>query len=134
MKDKNHQLVYEDQTTTFNQQRTFMGLNVNHCFFFKNLKIGITILNYFENPNNQKVPYRSESVDNTIFRLNSTYGGTLPFLTRWISISFPSSRHNGPIPNQGQVRGCLFQSWHSPRYLWVDLILITSTAIKRGSL
>lgn len=83
LKDKNYQLFYEEQANMLPQQRTFMGLNIDHRFS-KDFKIGSTIVNYSEKPISQKISFDNEPVNNTILGINSTYSSNLPFLTRWI--------------------------------------------------
>ncbi len=77
--------VSVENNSVFGQQtRRFMGLNVEHQFSNKFL-VGATFLKMTERPFTQKSNYGQESVNNTIFGLNTNYATEVPFLTRLVN-------------------------------------------------
>jgi cell surface protein SprA len=74
--------VSVENNSVFGQQtRRFMGLNVEHKFSDK-FQIGATLLKITERPFTQKTTYGQESVNNTIFGLNTNFSTEVPFFTR----------------------------------------------------
>jgi cell surface protein SprA len=74
--------VSVENNSTFGQQtRRFMGINVEHKFSDKFL-IGATFLKMTEKPLTQKSSYGQESVNNSIFGVNTNFSTEIPFLTR----------------------------------------------------
>lgn len=74
--------VSVENNAVFGQQtRRFAGFNIEHKFTDKFL-VGATVLNMSERPFTTKTNYGQESVNNTIFGLNTTYSTEVPFLTR----------------------------------------------------
>ncbi|TRW26501.1 cell surface protein SprA [Flavobacterium zepuense] len=74
-----------ENNSTFGQQtRRFAGFNVEHKFNDKFL-VGATLLNMSERPFTNKTNYGQESVNNTIFGLNTTYSTEVPFFTRMVN-------------------------------------------------
>ncbi|MCL9768939.1 cell surface protein SprA [Flavobacterium sp. HXWNR69] len=77
--------VSVENNSVFGQQtRRFWGLNVEHKFNDKFL-IGATVLNMSERPFTTKSNYGQESVNNTIFGLNTNFSTEVPFLTRLVN-------------------------------------------------
>ncbi|KGO88038.1 SprA protein [Flavobacterium rivuli WB 3.3-2 = DSM 21788] len=77
--------VSVENNATFGQQtRRFAGVNVEHKFTDKFL-VGATLLNMSERPFTSKTNYGQESVNNTIFGLNTTYSTEVPFFTRLVN-------------------------------------------------
>jgi cell surface protein SprA len=77
--------VSVENNATFGQQtRRFSGVNVEHKFTDKFL-VGGTIINMSERPFTNKTNYGQESVNNTIFGLNTTYSTEVPFFTRLVN-------------------------------------------------
>lgn len=74
----------ENNMTFGRQTRRFTGLNVEHQFN-KNFLVGVTFLNMSERPMSQKLEYNGESVNNSIFGLNTMYSTEAPFLTRLVN-------------------------------------------------
>jgi cell surface protein SprA len=74
--------VSVENNSVFGQQtRRFAGVNVEHKFTDKFL-VGATLLNMSERPFTTKTNYGQESVNNTIFGLNTVYSTEVPFFTR----------------------------------------------------
>lgn len=74
-----------ENNAVFGQQtRRFMGVNVEHKFN-KNFTLGGTFLKMVERPFTQKSNFGQESVNNTIFGLNTNYFTEVPFLTRLVN-------------------------------------------------
>lgn len=74
-----------ENNSTFGQQtRRFMGVNIEHKFSEKFI-LGATFLKMTEKPLTQKSNYGQESVNNSIFGINTNYSAELPFLTRWVN-------------------------------------------------
>ncbi len=77
--------VSVENNSTFGQQtRRFVGFNVEHKFSDK-FVIGGTFLKLSEKPFTQKSSYGQESVNNSIFGLNTNYSTEVPFLTRLVN-------------------------------------------------
>lgn len=77
--------VSVENNATFGQQtRRFAGVNVEHKFSDKFL-LGGTIINMSERPFTNKTNYGQESVNNTIFGLNTNYSTEVPFFTRLVN-------------------------------------------------
>lgn len=74
-----------ENNAVFGQQtRRFTGVNVEHQFNEK-FVLGGTLLNLNERPLTQKSTYGVESVNNTIFGLNTNFSTEVPFLTRMVN-------------------------------------------------
>ena len=74
-----------ENNQAFGQQtRRFFGVNVEHKFS-ENFLLGATYLRMSERPFTVKSNYGQESVNNSIFGLNTIYTQKLPFLTRWVN-------------------------------------------------
>ena len=77
--------VSVENNSTFGQQtRRFMGFNVEHKFSEK-FVVGGTFLKMTEKPLTSKSSYGQESVNNTIYGLNSNFSTEVPFLTRLVN-------------------------------------------------
>ena len=91
-----------ENNSVFGQQtRRFFGVNVEHKFSDKFI-LGGTILRMSEQPFTQKSSFGQESVNNTIFGLNTNYSTELPFLTRLVN-KLPNL--DTDIPSNLSVRG-----------------------------
>ncbi len=74
-----------ENNNVFGQQtRRFAGFNIEHKFNDKFL-VGATLLNMSERPYTSKTNYGQESVNNTIFGLNTIYSTEVPFFTRLVN-------------------------------------------------
>ncbi|HEU4497652.1 MAG TPA: cell surface protein SprA, partial [Flavobacterium sp.] len=74
-----------ENNAVFGQQtRRFFGVNVEHKISDK-FVVGATLLKMSERPFTQKSNYGQESVNNTIFGLNTNYSAEVPFLTRLVN-------------------------------------------------
>lgn len=74
-----------ENNAVFGQQtRRFFGVNVEHKFNDK-FVVGATLLKMSEKPFTQKSNYGQESVNNTIFGVNTNYSTEVPFLTRLVN-------------------------------------------------
>lgn len=74
-----------ENNAVFGQQtRRFFGVNVEHKFNDKFI-VGATLLKMTERPFTQKSNYGQESVNNTIFGINTNYSTEVPFLTRLVN-------------------------------------------------
>lgn len=74
-----------ENNAVFGQQtRRFFGVNVEHKFSDKFL-VGATFLKMTERPFTQKSNYGQESVNNSIFGLNTNFATEVPFLTRLVN-------------------------------------------------
>ncbi len=74
-----------ENNSVFGQQtRRFFGFNIEHKFTDKFL-VGATFLRLTERPFTQKSSYGQESVNNTIFGLNTNYSTEVPFFTRLVN-------------------------------------------------
>ncbi|WP_395065067.1 cell surface protein SprA [Flavobacterium sp.] len=77
--------VSVENNSVFGQQtRRFFGVNVEHKFSDKFL-LGATFLKMSERPFTQKSNYGQESVNNSIYGLNTSYSTEVPFLTRLVN-------------------------------------------------
>lgn len=77
--------VSVENNSVFGQQtRRFFGVNVEHKFSDKFL-VGATLLRMSERPYTQKTNYGQESVNNTIFGLNTVFSTEVPFFTRLVN-------------------------------------------------
>lgn len=77
--------VSVENNSVFGQQtRRFMGINVEHKFSPKAL-VGATFLKMTERPFTQKSNYGQESVNNSMFGLNTSLSSEVPFLTRLVN-------------------------------------------------
>ena len=91
-----------ENNSVFGQQtRRFFGVNVEHKFSDK-FVLGGTILRMSEQPFTQKSSFGQESVNNTIFGLNSNFATELPFLTRLVN-KLPNL--DTDVPSNLSVRG-----------------------------
>jgi cell surface protein SprA len=74
-----------ENNSVFGQQtKRFWGVNVEHKFN-KNFLLGATLLNLSERPFTSKTNYGQESINNTIFGVNTNYSTEVPFLTRLVN-------------------------------------------------
>ncbi|WP_163409827.1 T9SS outer membrane translocon Sov/SprA [Flavobacterium ajazii] len=74
-----------ENNAVFGQQtKSFIGFNVDHKISDQ-FTIGATYLKYTEKPYTQKSVYGQESVDNTIFGLNTNFSSEVPFFTRLVN-------------------------------------------------
>ncbi len=74
-----------ENNSVFGQQtRRFFGFNIEHKFNDKFL-VGATFLRLTERPFTQKSNYGQESVNNTIYGLNTNFSTEVPFLTRMVN-------------------------------------------------
>ncbi len=74
--------VSVENNAVFGQQtRRFMGINVEHKFSDK-FQVGATLLKLTEKPFTQKTNYGQESINNTIFGVNTNFSTEVPFFTR----------------------------------------------------
>jgi len=74
-----------ENNSVFGQQtRRFWGVNVEHQFN-KNFLVGATLLNLSEKPFTNKSNYGQESINNTIFGINTNYSTEVPFFTRMVN-------------------------------------------------
>lgn len=77
--------VSVENNSVFGQQtRRFFGFNIEHKFNEKFL-VGATFLRLTERPFTQKSNYGQESVNNTIFGLNTNFSTEVPFFTRLVN-------------------------------------------------
>ena len=91
-----------ENNSVFGQQtRRFFGVNVEHKFSDKFL-LGATFLRMSERPFTQKSSFGQESVNNTIFGLNTNYSTEIPFLTRLVN-KLPNL--DTDVPSNLSVRG-----------------------------
>jgi len=74
----------ENNSTFGRQTKRFYGINVEHKFTDK-FMVGATILKMSERPFTQKSNYGQESVNNTIYGLNTSFSTEVPFLTRLVN-------------------------------------------------
>jgi len=74
----------ENNNTFGRQTRRFTGLHLEHQFN-KNFMIGGTYLNMNERPMTQKSAYNGESVNNSIFGVQTVFSTEAPFLTRLVN-------------------------------------------------
>jgi cell surface protein SprA len=78
------QVSVENNAVFGQQTRRFSGFNVEHKFNEKFL-VGATMINMSERPFTNKTNYGSESVNNTIFGLNTVFSTEVPFFTRLVN-------------------------------------------------
>ncbi len=78
------QVSVENNSIFGQQTRRFYGLNIEHKFSDK-FMIGGTFLRMVERPLTQKSTYGQESVNNTIYGLNTSFSTEIPFLTRMVN-------------------------------------------------
>ncbi|WP_298222162.1 cell surface protein SprA [Flavobacterium sp.] len=78
------QVSVENNSTFGQQTRRFMGITVDHKISEKFI-IGGTFLKMTERPLTQKSSFGQESVNNTIFGLNTTFSTEVPFFTRMVN-------------------------------------------------
>ncbi|PXY39575.1 cell surface protein SprA [Flavobacterium cheongpyeongense] len=91
-----------ENNSVFGQQtKNFLGLNIDHKISDQ-FTIGATYLKYTEKPLTQKSVYGQESVDNTIFGLNTNFSSEVPFFTRLVN-KLPNI--DTDIPSNISVRG-----------------------------
>lgn len=91
-----------ENNSVFGQQtRRFFGVNVEHKFTDK-FVLGGTILRMSEQPFTQKSSFGQESVNNTIFGLNSNFATEVPFFTRMVN-KLPNL--DTDVPSNLSVRG-----------------------------
>jgi len=77
--------VSTENNSVFNQQqKTFMGLEVEHRFS-DDFILGGTLLNVNEKPITQKVNFGSDPINNTMFGLNVEYTTEMPIFTKWVN-------------------------------------------------
>ena len=77
--------VSVENNNGFNQQnRTFMGVDVQHIFS-DNFAVGGTIVNLNERPFTQKPQFGAEPVNNTIIGFNLNYNTEVPKFTKWVN-------------------------------------------------
>ena len=77
--------VSTENNSVFNQQqKTFMGVDVEHRFSDKFI-LGGTILNVNEKPITQKVNFGADPINNTMFGLNVDYSTEMPIFTKWVN-------------------------------------------------
>ncbi len=77
--------VSVENNSVFGQQtRRFFGFNIEHKFNEKFL-VGATFLRLTERPFTQKSNYGQESVNNTIFGLNTNFSTEVPLFTRLVN-------------------------------------------------
>ena len=77
--------VSVENNSVFGQQtRRFVGINVEHKFSEK-FVLGATLLKMSEKPLTQKSSYGQESVNNTIFGINTNFSTEVPFFTRMVN-------------------------------------------------
>lgn len=75
-----------ENNAVFGQQtRRFSGFNIEHKFT-ENFLVGATMINMSERPFTNKTNYGQESVNNTIYGLNTIYSTEVPFFTRLVNM------------------------------------------------
>lgn len=95
------QVSVENNSVFGQQTRRFSGVTVEHKISDKFI-IGGTLINLHERPLTQKSNYGSESVNNTIYGLNTNFSTELPLLTRLIN-KFPTI--DTEVPSNLSFRG-----------------------------
>jgi cell surface protein SprA len=74
-----------ENNSVFGQQtKRFWGVNVEHKFN-KNFLLGATLLRLSERPFTNKSNYGQESINNTIFGINTNYSTEVPLFTRLVN-------------------------------------------------
>ena len=80
-----HINISVENNSVFGQKtRRFFGVNIEHKFS-KNFLVGATMLKMTERPFTQKSDYGQESVNNTIYGVNTNFTTAVPFLTRLVN-------------------------------------------------
>ncbi len=95
------QISLENNAVFGQQTKRFFGVNVEHKFN-DNFLVGATFLRLSERPFTQKSSYGQESVNNTIFGVNTNYSTEVPFLTRLVN-KLPNM--DTDVPSNISVRG-----------------------------
>lgn len=91
-----------ENNSVFGQQtRRFIGVNVEHKISDKFL-VGATFLKMSERPFTQKSSFGQESVNNTIFGMNTAFSTEVPFLTR-LANKLPNI--DSDVPSNLSVKG-----------------------------
>ena len=78
------QVSVENNSTFGQQTRRFMGITVDHKISEK-FTVGGTFLKMTERPLTQKSSFGQESVNNTIYGLNTNFSTEVPFFTRMVN-------------------------------------------------
>ncbi len=78
------QVSVENNSTFGQQTRRFMGFTIDHKFTEK-FTLGATFLKMTERPLTQKSSFGQESVNNTIYGLNTNFSTEVPFFTRMVN-------------------------------------------------
>lgn len=100
--------VSVENNAVFGQQtRRFWGFNVEHKFNDKFL-VGATFLKMTERPFTTKSNYGQESVNNSIFGINTNFSTEVPFLTRLVN-KLPNI--DTDVPSNLLLLICLFDAW-----------------------
>jgi cell surface protein SprA len=95
------QVSVENNSVFGQQTRRFMGVNIEHKFSDK-FVLGATYLKMSERPLTQKSSYGQESVNNSIFGVNTNFSTEVPFLTRFAN-KLPNI--DTDVPSNISVRG-----------------------------
>jgi cell surface protein SprA len=95
------QVSVENNSVFGQQTRRFYGINVEHKFSEK-FTLGGTFLKMSERPYTQKSVYGQESVNNTIFGMNTNFSTEVPFLTRLVN-KLPNM--DTDVPSNVSVKG-----------------------------
>ena len=95
------EISLENNAVFAQQTRRFFGVNVEHKFNEK-FTLGGTFLRMSEQPFTQKSSFGQESVNNTIFGLNTNYSTEVPFFTRMVN-RLPNL--DTDVPSNLSVRG-----------------------------
>ena len=95
------QVSVENNSVFGQQTRRFAGVTIEHKISDKFI-IGGTLINLHERPLTQKSNLGSESVNNTIYGLNTNYSTEIPLLTRLIN-KFPTI--DTEVPSNLSFRG-----------------------------
>ena len=94
--------VSVENNSIFGQQtRRFIGLNVEHKIS-DDFIVGATFLKMTERPFTQKSSFGQESVNNTVYGLNTNYSTQVPFLTRLVNM-LPNL--DTDVPSNLSIRG-----------------------------
>ena len=78
------QVSVENNSAFGQQTKRFMGINVEHKFS-EHFLVGGTFLKMTERPLTQKSRYGQESVNNTMFGVNTNFSTEVPFFTRLVN-------------------------------------------------
>ncbi len=95
------QVSVENNSVFGQQTRRFMGINIEHKFS-ENFVLGATYLKMSERPLTQKSSFGQESVNNSIFGVNTNFSSEIPFLTR-LANKLPNM--DTDVPSSLSVRG-----------------------------